>query len=76
MLRLCIEVMQLQHGEELGYFNCHLMLPATMHTAATDNNGTRAGLWPENAAIRSEPGYNTSTFAANGAGAVFAQCWS
>lgn len=74
MLLLCIEVMQLQHVEELGYFNCHLRVRATMNTAATDNNGTHAGLSPENATVRSDPGHNTSTFAAKGAGPTFAHC--
>lgn len=39
-----MEVMELRHGEEVGYFNCHLMVIAIMHTAATDDNNTDTGL--------------------------------
>lgn len=39
-----MEVMELQCGEEVEYFNCHLMVTAIMHTAATDTNDTDTGL--------------------------------
>lgn len=51
-----MEVMELQHGVEVGYFNCHPMVIAIMHTAATDTNNTDTGLYLENATIRSDPG--------------------
>lgn len=50
-----MEVMEVQHGEEVGYFNCHLMVTAIMHTAATNNNDTDTGLLFEDAIVQFVP---------------------
>lgn len=50
-----MDVMQLQHGQKFGCFNCHLMVTTTIHLAATDTNDTETGLWLEDATIRFDP---------------------